>query len=323
MPDERLLSRLDLNLLVALDALLVERNVTRAAERLRLSQPSLSAALAKLRRHFDDPILARRGNQYELTPLAARLAEHTTMALEAARRVFDSQSQWDPSESEREFVIHGSDYAMATIGPRAARIAHEQAPGVRLRFVPTTPETIDDLRMRLPSIDALILPHGVLSQLPHMDLFHDDWVALAASENTRVSGGLTMKTLAESPVVFTYHTRFAFTSVGRQLEQLGVDPWVEAKVESFVMLPLFVENTPRLALIQRHLSPLAKRMADIQVLELPFKPVPLLNALWWHAVHEPDPEHRWLREVFAQASTELSIAGAEPTPAGASDAALR
>ncbi|MDN8907652.1 LysR family transcriptional regulator, partial [Staphylococcus aureus] len=72
MADHPLLSRLDLNLLVALDALLTERSVTRAAERLHLSQPALSASLARLRNHFNDPILARRGNAYELTPLALR-----------------------------------------------------------------------------------------------------------------------------------------------------------------------------------------------------------------------------------------------------------
>ena len=80
MADYPLLSRLDLNLLVALDALLTERSVTRAAERLHLSQPALSASLARLRNHFNDPILARRGNAYELTPLALRLTEHTEFA---------------------------------------------------------------------------------------------------------------------------------------------------------------------------------------------------------------------------------------------------
>lgn len=311
MPDERLLSRLDLNLLVALDALLTERNVTRAAARLQLSQPSLSASLGKLRRHFDDALLARRGNAYELTPLAVRLAEHTTVALDAARRVFESQSRWDPAESEREFIIHSSDYSMATIAPRVTRIAHEQAPNVRLHFVPTSPETMDEVLLRLPSIDALILPHGVLSeQLPSMDVIRDDWVALAASDNERVADGLTMEVLSGSPWVFTYRTRSAFTSVGRQIEQLGVNPWIEAVVESFVMLPLFVERTDRLAIIQRHLSPLAQRMGDVQVLELPFEAVPLLNALWWHPVHEPDPEHRWLREVFAAARIGFGEGGA-------------
>ena len=123
MADHPLLSRLDLNLLVALDALLTERSVTRAAERLHLSQPALSASLARLRNHFNDPILARRGNAYELTPLALRLTEHTTIALDAARRVFESQATWTPHESTREFSIYGSDYGFATIGAAVSRVA--------------------------------------------------------------------------------------------------------------------------------------------------------------------------------------------------------
>lgn len=312
MPDQPQLSRLDLNLLVALDALLTERNVTRAAARLHLSQPSLSAALAKLRIHFDDPLLARRGNTYELTPLATRLVDHTTTALEATRRVFASQSRWDPAESTREFVVHASDYSMAVIAPRATRIAREQAPGVRLHFVPSSPGTMEEILQRVVSIDAFILPHGITPGLPHLDVVHDDWVAIAASENTQVSDTLTMQQLGESPWVFTYRTRTAFTSVGRQLEQLGVSPRVEAVVESFVMLPLFVEHTPRLALIQRQLAHMATRMAGVRIVELPFEPVPLLNALWWHPVHDHDPEHRWLRGIFAQARVGLD----DPPDAG-------
>ena len=301
MPEAPLLSRLDLNLLVALDALLTERNVTRAAAKLRLSQPSLSAALAKLRTHFGDALLARRGNSYELTPLAARLIDHTTVALEATRRVFESQSQWDPAESRREFVVHTSDYSLATVAPGVTRLAREQAPGVQMHFVPTSPETMDDVVNRLPSIDALLLPHGVLPQLPHLDLVQDDWVIIASADNRAVEHEVTMQTLKESPWVFTYHSRAAFTSAGRQLEQLGADPWIEAVVETFLMLPLFVEHTPRLAIVQRRLAPIAARLADVRIRELPFTAVPLVNALWWHPVHEMDPEHQWLRGLFLQA----------------------
>ncbi|MFX5785108.1 LysR family transcriptional regulator, partial [Acinetobacter baumannii] len=87
---------------------------TRAADRLHLSQPALSASLARLRVHFNDQILARRGNTYELTPFAVRLTDHTTTALEAARRVFESQASWSPAESTREFSIYGSDYGFVT-----------------------------------------------------------------------------------------------------------------------------------------------------------------------------------------------------------------
>src|SRR3954469_8662053 len=147
--DQPLLSRLDLNLLVALDALLTERSVTRAAERLHLSQPALSASLASLRTHFNDPILARRGNTYELTPFALRLAEHTTTALEAARRVFESQATWTPAESTREFSLYGSDYGFTTVGRVVSELAAERAPGVRFRFMLHNPMVVEDAANRL------------------------------------------------------------------------------------------------------------------------------------------------------------------------------
>jgi LysR family nod box-dependent transcriptional activator len=158
--DQPLLSRLDLNLLVALDALLTERSVTRAAERLHLSQPALSASLARLRTHFNDPILARRGNSYELTPLALRLTEHTTTALDAARRVFESQAIWTPHDSTREFSIYGSDYGFATIGKAVSQIAADEAPGVRFRFMLHNPSIVEEAATRLRSVDGMVIPHG-------------------------------------------------------------------------------------------------------------------------------------------------------------------
>lgn len=301
MPDEPLLSRLDLNLLVALDALIAERNVTRAASRLRLSQPALSSALSRLRTHFDDPLLVRRGNQYELTPLAVRLGELTLAALESTRRVFESRARWEPASSTREFLIYGSDYALATSAPAISRAVRAEAPGVRLRFVLSSVALIEDLAPRLASADGLLLPHGVAGPLPHVDLFSDEWVVLADAGTPIPPEGLTMELVAERPWVFTYQTRAAFTSAGRQLEQLGVDPHVEAVVESFVSLPMFVEHTDRLALIQRRLAKRVQALGDVQVLELPFDATPVLNALWWHPVHDADPEHRWLRQLAAAA----------------------
>ena len=306
MSEDPLLSRLDLNLLVSLDALLTERNVTRAAARLHLSQPSLSAALARLRVHFDDQLLARRGNTYELTPLATRLLEHTSQAITAVRRVFESQAAWDPSASMRQFTVYGSDYALSLVAPRVSRQMNRLAPNVRLRLVPTMRTAIDDIVHRLASIDGLLLPHGVTSGHSSLDLWHDDWVIVADPDNPRTIGGVTADVLAESPWVYTYQTRNTFTAVGRQREQLGIQPKAEAIVESFALLPLYVVGTERLGFIQRRLAPLATRLADVAVHPLPFDTVPIIQALWWHPAHDADPEHRWFRSLFDDAAQELS-----------------
>src|ERR687889_2784739 len=103
------LASLDLNLLVSLDALLQERSVTRAAARMGLSRPALSASLARLRRHFGDELLTRAGNEYRLTPLAAQLKERVRIALTGVERVFTAQDEFDPGSSTREFTLLVSD----------------------------------------------------------------------------------------------------------------------------------------------------------------------------------------------------------------------
>lgn len=313
MSNQPLLSRLDLNLLVALDALLTERSVTRAAERLHLSQPALSASLARLRTHFNDQILARRGNTYELTPLAVRLTEHTTTALEAARRVFESQATWSPKDSTREFSIYGSDYGFATIGSEVSRIAAEVAPGVRFRFMLHNPAIVDDALNRLRSVDGMVIPHGHLTDLPYADLWRDSWVVVAAESNELIGDELTMDMLGALPWVLTYQSRTAFTSAARQLQQLGIEPRIESVVESFLALPHFIAGTNRLGLIQAGLAHIAESVAGVRTLEPPFDATPVVNALWWHPVHSRDPEHAWMRGIFKQAAASLS---GEPAPAG-------
>lgn len=297
-----MLSRLDLNLLISLDALITERSVTRAAERLHLSQPALSASLARLRAHFGDQILARRGNTYELTPFALRLAEHTTTALEAARRVFESQATWEPSESVREFSIYGSDYGFTTVGRVASELAAERAPGVRFRFMLHNPVVVEDAANRLRSVDGMVIPHGILSELPYVDLWRDNWLAVVSTTNEAVEDRVTLSHLAELPWVMSYQSRSAFTSAQRQIQQLGIEPRVEVVVESFQSLPHFIAGTKRIALIQAALAPYALRLGGVRVLPLPFDATPLVNALWWHPVHNHDSEHAWMRALFQEAA---------------------
>ncbi|WEG08412.1 LysR family transcriptional regulator [Microbacterium horticulturae] len=301
MADDALLSRLDLNLLVSLDALLIERSVTRAAERLHLSQPALSASLARLRAHFGDPILARRGNTYELTPFALRLIDHTATALEAARRVFESQATWEPAESTREFSIYGSDYGFTTLGRVVSELAAERAPGVRFRFMLHNPVVVEDAANRLRSVDGMVIPHGFLSDLSYADLWRDDWVAIVARDNAEVGDELSLAELAQMPWVMNYQTRSAFTSAERQVQQLGIEPHVEVVVESFLAMPYFIQGTKRVGIIQAALAPHAVRTEDVRVVGLPFEPTSLMNALWWHPAHSRDPEHTWMRDLFVEA----------------------
>ena len=218
------LVNLDLNLLVTLDALLTERNVTRAAGRLGVSQPAVSAGLARLRRHFGDELLSRVGNHYELSPLAVQLRADTTAALASIRRVFEASPTFDPRETDREFTIVLSDYAAAVMGEELSRTIAALAPGVRLRMELPTPYLVDHVSETLRAVDGFVLPHGFIQDMPNVDLFEDDWVGLAARDNPDVGEDVTLEQLAELPWVLTFHKPTAFTPAQQHLRMLGVEP---------------------------------------------------------------------------------------------------
>ena len=292
------MARLELNLLVALDALLTERSVTRAAEKLQLSQPALSASLARLRVHFSDPLLIRDGNTYRLTPLAARLGEQTAIALDAARKVFANEATFDASTSNREFTVYGSDYAFATVGAAVANGVRRAAPGIRFRFVQHSPAIVEDPMNSLRTVDGMLLPHGFTTDLPCLDVYEDEWVCLVAADNPRVGDELTMDHLRDLPWVFTYQSRSAFTPAGRQLQMIGVEPRIDVVVEGFLALPFFLMGTDRIGMVQRKVAERFVAGNEMRMLKPPFDVVRLAGALWWHPMHTEDPAHVWMRQQF-------------------------
>ncbi|MGW7079926.1 LysR family transcriptional regulator [Streptomyces sp. NPDC054866] len=301
------LARLDLNLVVALRALLEERNVTRAGQRVGLSQPAMSAALSRLRRHFDDDLLARVGGHYELTALGQVLLDRTSTAYDVLERLFSSQADFDPAAESREFKLVASDYAVSVFGTALARVVHEEAPGIRLRFAQTPPTVVDDTATLLSAVDGLLMPHGVISDFPATDLYEDRWVFVVADDHPSVTGvtdGLTLQDLADLPWV-TYQRTYDAPAV-RQLGMLGVEPRVEVSVDSFQLLPLLVVGTRRIAMVQARLARLLAPIAPVRVVEPPYEAVPLQEALWWHPVHTHDAAHIWLRETAARVGATLS-----------------
>jgi DNA-binding transcriptional LysR family regulator len=168
------LASLDLNLLVALRALLEERNVTRAGLRVGLSQPAMSAALARLRRHFGDELLVRNGNRYELTPLGTALHAPAVNSYAMLERLFTSRADFQPATERHEFTLLSSDYAIAVFGTALARVLHTEAPGVRLQFLNMPSEVVENAESVLSGVDGLLMPHGVIGDLPAVELYRDE-----------------------------------------------------------------------------------------------------------------------------------------------------
>ncbi|MEV5903248.1 LysR family transcriptional regulator [Streptomyces sp. NPDC052127] len=313
------LSGLDLNLVLSLRALLEERNVTRAGQRIGLSQPAMSAALARLRRHFDDELLSRVGGQYELTALGRALLDRTATACDLLERVFSSRAEFMPGSEEHEFTLLSSDYAVAVFGAELARTVHAEAPGVRLRFQRPPTDVTEETATLLSTADGLLMPHGVISGFPAVELFTDGWAFLVAETNDEVGDRLTMDDLARLPWV-TYQRTYD-APAARQLSMLGIEPRVEVSVDSFQVLPFLVAGTRRIALVQQRLAEQLRGVAAVRVMAAPYEVVPLQEALWWHPVHTHDAAHMWLRDTAARVGAELSALASDPRAASTASTA--
>ncbi|RRJ85713.1 LysR family transcriptional regulator [Gulosibacter macacae] len=284
---------MDYNLLRPLRALLEERSVTRAAERLHLSQPSMSGALAKLRAHYEDELLVRRGNLHELTPLAERLLGVLPTAISEVDHVLRLQSGFEPASSERTFVIAGVDAAIARVAPPLLQLVAAEAPGVRFEFPAVDGRLVASVPDSLRTIDGAVLPHGYASGLARLDLPPESWVCLVDAEAGE-------KGLLDRPWVETIPAREGLPPAAMQLRMRGIELVTVAATPHFFVLPSLLIGTDRVALVPRDLA--ERVVANIDRLRMVATPVelePIRDAFWWHGDHERDEGHRWLRGALA------------------------
>ncbi|WP_059010315.1 LysR family transcriptional regulator [Streptomyces specialis] len=308
------LGRLDLNLLVPLDALLRERGVTRAAARLGLSQPALSASLRRLRRHFNDELLVRKGNSYVLSPFAVQLRHRLTEALGSIENVFAEHPSFDPGASTREYRIIASDYAISMIGGRLVSALSAVAPHARVRF--SRWDLVTALvagTSLLDDIDGLMLPHGFVSEFPYLDLFADTWTGLVAVENRSVGDALTLEQVSSLPWVVAFRDDGLASAAERTLRLQGIELNVTVVVDNFMSMPDLVADSDRVALVPTRLAHRASATSRVRMVALPRTPPTIIEAFWWHRSRTGDPEHTWLRGLVQDVAASLEPAGA---PAG-------
>lgn len=188
-------------------------------------------------------------------------------------------------------------------GAELARILHAEAPGVRLHFRHVDPGIVEATGTVLSGVDGVLMPHGVISGFPAVELYRDEWVCLVAADHPGIGDRITLDDLARLPWVVYQRTFDA--PVTRQLSMLGLEPRVEVSVQNFHLLPNLVAGTGRVALIQRRLARLLRGLAPVRVLPCPFEAMPLQEALWWHPVHSQDAAHIWLREMAARVANKI------------------
>jgi DNA-binding transcriptional LysR family regulator len=299
------LAGVDLNLLLALDALLSERNVTRAAEQLSVGQPAMSASLGRLRKYFDDPLLVREGRTLVPTPLALSLTPLVREAMGATEAVFGRQSGFDPLTDRRSFTIMASDYVtLILLRPLVAQLARE-APLQTVNVVPVCADFAEQLRRR--QIDLLVLPPemaGLRSAFPRLHLFDDRYVLVADPDNEAVGDSLTAEEFSRLPYV-AYSGGPLPSIAESQLDSLGIPHRAEISTQSFVIAPFLVSGTPFVALVHERLALHVAQQTRLRILEAPAALRPISEALFWGPWHTDDPAHRWLRERISVLASQL------------------
>ncbi|MCC7483321.1 MAG: LysR family transcriptional regulator [Hyphomicrobiales bacterium] len=300
------LAGVDLNLLVALDALLTERSVTRAAQRIGLSQPGMSNTLARLRRLFDDPLLVRQGAGLAPTPRAQALAGPVREALALIQGALEQRPEFDPARDHRSFTVSCSDYSvLMLIGPLVRRLS-AHAPGVTLQALPRFPDAARALRAG--EADLVIEPPEVMSnpELPSQRLFDDRWMCCVWEGNTQVGDAMTLDVYRRlGHLTYSMGSGQAVSLADEHIARERIARHVEFSVESFLLAPFLLQGTDLVTLVLARAGPHLRRTAAVRLLDPPIPFPTLTETLWWHPRHDADPAHAWLRERIAEIAAEL------------------
>jgi DNA-binding transcriptional LysR family regulator len=300
------LNGVDLNLLVALDALLAERNVTRAAQRLSIGQPAMTAALNRLRKLFGDPLLVRSGSEMIVTPLAETLVRPVREAIGAIHSVLAVRDDFDPRTDERTFTVIASDYVgLVLLRPLIGRLARE-APQVRLIVRPVTADFV--AQVRRDQVDAAIVPREIAPErvgLSHDVLFHDRYVLAVDAANEAVGEFLTVDEFAHQPHLASGDG--SLPALGhRQLEPFGLSSSVEVSTQTSLLAPFLLAGTDMVTLVLERLARQLQHAAGIRIVEPPVPLQAITECLYWSPRRADDPSHRWLRQLIQESADKLS-----------------
>jgi len=296
----------DLNLLLPLKVLLEEGNVTRAGQRLSLSQPAMSAALARLRRKFDDELLTRNGRDYDLTPFAVELLPEVQQALRMMSKALHVEEAFDPATSERTFRLTMSDYAIAIVHETLLARVSELAPGVRLRIDHLGPDARSSEHVLL-DYDALIAPLGFGFPGESRPLWRDRMVLLVDGRHHDLENGLSVEDLARLPHAQATFGPGILTPVDRVFGELDLRRNIQVSVAGWLPLPFVVEGTELVAVVPERLARLHTGGGGplVQV-EPPFARVVLAEGYWFARDRLADPAHQWLFERLDEVEAALA-----------------
>ena len=298
------LKGLDLNLLVALDILLEERSVSRAAERLHLSQPAASAALARLRDYFQDQLLVLHGKRLIPTSYAEVLLPEVKRIIRQVDDLIAMSTEFDPAQSQRFFRLVASDYIATVLLAPTISAMQTIAPGIKVDI--RLPEDSLRAKFEIGEIDLMLVPEEfVLNQHPAELMFKEPHMVVGWDQNPVFNKKITSQAFFEaSHVSVSIGPNSSLSFTERNMEKMGYKRRIDIHAPHFSSVPWLLTNTNRLAVIQERLAKKFISVFPLKYAPLPFEFPAMRLMLQYHTARENDEGLKWLRQLLHKTATD-------------------
>jgi DNA-binding transcriptional LysR family regulator len=267
----------------------------------------MSAALSRLRRHFDDELLIRVGRNYELTPFASSLLPTVQSSIRKVESALKIDSTFDPLTSDRNFSLGLSDYASTVLSGLIQNEIVKKFPNLTFSFT-DLPDDVTTSYRSLLRHDFMIGPLGIFREGHNLPIFNDQMVIVMSKENPLSSKTkLTMADIADARFVVATFNGSPITPIDRVFGELNIERKIVARVNGFLPLPLMVKGNSNVAVLPARLAARFSQDPSLRIAKLPieFKGLELHEAIWWHPSKEQSPAHKWLLARFAELATKL------------------
>lgn len=287
------LSRFDLNQLLALQALLEERHVTRAATRVSLSQPAMSRVLGRLRAALSDDLLVRSGVGYERTPRGERLLQELEALLPRLNAVIGSDD-FEPSTSQQRFRVTGTDYAVAVLVSGTVQLCRQSAPGVRVEVVGWMPDSYRYVEMGRCDValgvgSAPTMPEGLKVEV----LYQEHFVCLMSADNKFKGKRFTLAEYLRCPHVMVATADGQQTMIDRPLADLGKARNVVFQSPYFMSTALSIVGTDLIFTVPTRVAVELSKLAHLRQVLPPPEIGGFPYTMLWHPRLDSDSGHRW------------------------------
>jgi DNA-binding transcriptional LysR family regulator len=292
------MANFDLKLLAVIGELHRTRSVSQAAERLGLSQSAVSMSLAKLRKHFNDPLFVRTSTGMEPIPHAIQLIDILGQAQDLLQTAFGRSVVFDARTSDRLFHIQSTDIAQVTLMPKLMQHLRKVAPLVRIdlqRLAPNTPKLLESGELDLAV--GFILPMG--AGFCQQRLFKERFVCATRSDHPRIGNSLTVKAFENESHLAVATSGTAHNVIEKMLEAHKIRRRVSLTVPSFLGIASIITSSDNLVILPEQLGRHLAAPGNIKVLSLPFEIPTYYIMQHWHERYSQDPANQWFRNVIA------------------------